>query len=314
MVHMDNTWFSARSRCTDGSDELGSIGATFRSTHGQEDRQMLNTLRHKILFAVRSWQHGGLPSHFVLERPSPQHAVDIFKGEWGSKIPLEGLVSGASPLFEDERVTKLLGTEAIENKDVLELGPLEGAHSCMLEKLGARSIYAVEANARAYLKCLVTKEIMGLQRTHFLLGDVFGHMLSDPKEYDLLLAIGIVYHLRDPHKLFELASPRVKAGGRLLLWTHYWAPSVADCAALNGRFTTVRDIQLPDGSKTTLHRHEYGSSIFGNRFFGGNAPYSEWMTRDGLLQAARANGFRVEIEEDLQHSHGPSILASFRKI
>lgn len=275
---------------------------------------MINVLRRKLSFAIRSWQHGGYPSHFVTNRPAPQSAVDIFKGEWGAKIPLEGVVSGNSPLFEDDRVLRLIHGESVEGLDVLELGPLEGAHSCMLERMGARSVCAVEANSRAYLKCLVTKEIMGLKRTSFLLGDVYGHLQASVDNYDILLAIGIVYHLRDPQKLFELAGPRVKPGGRLLLWTHYWSPAVAEFPALQGRFSTQRAVSLPDGSSTTLHRHEYGASIFAKGFFGGNSSYSEWMTREGLINAAAACGFRIELDEDLEHNHGPSILASFRKI
>ena len=46
-------------------------------------------------------------------------------------------------------------------KTVLELGPLEGAHTYQLHQRGA-NIVAVEASKQAYLKCLITKEIVGL--------------------------------------------------------------------------------------------------------------------------------------------------------
>ena len=275
---------------------------------------MLNVLRRKMSYAFRSWQNGGFPSHFVTEAPSAQSAVDLFKGEWGSRIPLEGVESGRSLLFEDERLIKLIHGESVEGMDVLELGPLEGAHSCMLEQRGVRSLCAVEANARAYLKCLVTKEIMGLRRTRFLLGDVYGHLRADQNTYDLLLAIGIIYHLRDPQKLFELAAPRLKSGGRLLVWTHYWSPAAENLPAMKGTFSGTREVELLDGSRTLLHRNEYGGGIFNKGFFGGNAAYCEWMSRDGLIQAAVASGFRLEREEDLVHSDAPSILASFRKV
>ncbi|HOX52138.1 MAG TPA: class I SAM-dependent methyltransferase [Fibrobacteria bacterium] len=273
----------------------------------------LQSLRRKLAVGVRSLAAGGIPSHFITGVPSPQNAVDIFKGEWASKLPGENLASGQSHLFQDDRLQKVLGDEGVEGMDILELGPLEGGHSYQLEKLGAKSVCAVEANSRAYLKCLVVKELYALQKVRFLLGDIYEHLQQDTSTYDLILNFGVLYHLRDPQRLFQLAAPRLRAGGRLLLWTHFWAPSAEECPALKGHFTAVRTVSLPGGQTTELRRHEYGSSFFKNNFFGGNANYSEWMTRDGILQAAQANGLSLVFDETIEHHHGPSILATFRK-
>lgn len=276
---------------------------------------MLMAIRRKIAVALRSWQAGGFPSNLVTASPSKQAALDIFKGEWASKIPIDGLEAGCAPLFDDERLRKFLDREGVGGLDTLELGPLEAGHSYMLEKAGAGSILAIEANTRAYLKCLVVKELLGLEKVRFLLGDIFGFMEEDSRQYDLALAYGIMYHLRDPQKMFQLLSKRVKKGGRVLLWTHYWTETVeAECPTLKGHFTSTRSVRLPGGAEVQLHRHEYGSSIFNKGFFGGNAADSEWMTRQGILEVAKECGFEVEIDEDLNHHNGPSILASFRRI
>ncbi len=39
----------------------------------------------------------------------------------------------------------------------------------MLENMGASSVIAIEANSRAYLKCLITKEILNLRCSRFLI-------------------------------------------------------------------------------------------------------------------------------------------------
>ncbi|HET8630288.1 MAG TPA: hypothetical protein VFL91_22955, partial [Thermomicrobiales bacterium] len=55
------------------------------------------------------------------------------------------LRAGTVPLFEDARITwaaEQFGGFA--EKTVRELGPLEGAHTTMLERLGATSITAIE--------------------------------------------------------------------------------------------------------------------------------------------------------------------------
>ena len=59
----------------------------------------------------------------------------------------------------------------VTEKTILELGPLEGGHSYMLDRAGAAQVVAIEGNARAYLKCLIVKELLGLPRVQFLCGD-----------------------------------------------------------------------------------------------------------------------------------------------
>src|SRR6187549_1828057 len=101
--------------------------------------------------------------HYVTSPPSGQNAIDIFKGEWSSQFPPEAgeIQAGQWKLFEDTRLAWGLGRlGGIDGGNVLELGPLEAGHTYMLERAGAASVVAVEANTRAYLKCLIVKEIL----------------------------------------------------------------------------------------------------------------------------------------------------------
>jgi hypothetical protein len=88
--------------------------------------------------------------------PNAQSTVDIFKGEWLSVLP-GGLNSGWADLFNVSRVAWPNSLFNISGKSVLELGPLEGGHSFALHHIGAATITAVEANSRAFLKCLIIK-------------------------------------------------------------------------------------------------------------------------------------------------------------
>ena len=69
---------------------------------------------------------------YVWKYPSDQNALDIFKGEWTSKLPgsYADLHAGDLTLFHDPRVTwameRLGGVRGLK---ILELGPLEGGHS-----------------------------------------------------------------------------------------------------------------------------------------------------------------------------------------
>ena len=84
---------------------------------------------------------------YARDAPNPQQTLDIFAGAWSSQFPAElGLRAGASALFEDPRLQRLIELAGgIKDYRVLELGPLEGAHSYMMEKAGARSVLAIEA-------------------------------------------------------------------------------------------------------------------------------------------------------------------------
>ena len=81
-----------------------------------------------------------------------------------------------------------------------------------------RRIDAIEANQLAYLRCLVAKEIYGLRRARFHLGD-FVRGLEAPTRYHLIVACGVLYHMADPLLLLERIAARTDA---LYLWTHYF--------------------------------------------------------------------------------------------
>ena len=132
--------------------------------------------------------------------PTDQNALDIFKGEWSSRLPgiWKELNAGTIPLFEDPRIlwaADQLG--GFGNQRVLELGPLEAGHSYMLETLGADTVIAVEANKRAYLKCLIIKEILNLKRCRFELGDCVTFLRENQTAFDVCLASGVLYHMRE---------------------------------------------------------------------------------------------------------------------
>src|SRR5687768_5098242 len=141
----------------------------------------------RLLPARTRTESADILDSYVHSAPSPQNAADIFKGEWSSRLPLDGVESGGAGLFDDERIK--WGVEQIggvEGKTVLDLGPLEGGHSAMFEWMGAAEVVAVEANTRAYLKCLVTKELLGLKRVSFLCGDFVEYLRERPRRFDLV--------------------------------------------------------------------------------------------------------------------------------
>jgi hypothetical protein len=188
---------------------------------------------------------------------------------------------------------------------VLELGPLEGAHSWMLEQRGAASVTAIEANRRAYLKCLVMKETLGMSRVRFLLGDFVEYLRVTPEaRFDVGVASGVLYHMRDP---VTLLARLARACDRLFLWTHYYDDeAVRRRPNVHARFGDAFEHSV-EGFTHTLHPHWYQAARFARSFCGSGEVTPRWMERQAILDALRTFGYdRVETAlDDPGHIHGP---------
>ena len=253
---------------------------------------------------------------YVRTAPSAQNALDVFKGEWWSAMPagFAGQRAGQLPVFDDPRIKfAVQGLGGIAGKTILELGPLEAGHTYMLEQAGALSIVAIEANTRAFLKCLIVKEVVGLGRSRFLLGDFEEYLRDAPQRFDAVIASGVIYHLRRP---VELIQNLACVTDRVYVWTHYHdAGRIGKIAHMKHRFGATEEAEQ-GGFSHTLHRYNYGDFLETTRFAGGSEQFSNWLSRDDLLGALRHAGFNhIDIgDEELEHTNGPCIsLVAMRR-
>ena len=247
---------------------------------------------------------------YTTEPPSPQTQAALFADEWTSAVPLpDGSAVGGprADLFTDERIAWLLAElGSVEGMRVLELGPLEAGHTTMLERAGA-DVVAVEAHRRAFLRCLVVKNLLGLQ-ARFELGDFVAYLRDRDDVWDLCVASGVLYHLADPLELLELLGRRAR---RVFLWTHYWdAEVLAERADVAERFADAAPERSERGGYSAqLHRYEYGAGTEDPTFCGGARPHTSWLSRADILGALEHygfSGFRVAFD-DPWWPHGPAL-------
>ncbi|HEY9906970.1 MAG TPA: hypothetical protein V6D18_05105 [Thermosynechococcaceae cyanobacterium] len=251
---------------------------------------------------------------YVKTSPSPQTALDIFQGEWGSALPapFAHLKAGVWELFNDDRIHwffKEIG--GVEGKSVLELGPLEGGHTYMLEKAGAAEILSVEANTRAFLKCLIVKELLEMRYARFLCGDFLEFLREEELSFQVCLASGVLYHMQNPAELISLLARRCSE--YLLLWTHYYDASLILNSPWASKFNGSFEHEY-QGFHHTLHRQEYQASLDFAGFCGGNAPTSCWMTRADILRCLDHFGFELlGINFDTPNPNGPCFALVARR-
>jgi hypothetical protein len=251
---------------------------------------------------------------FVLTPPTPQNAIDLFAGEWASRFPAGGpaVQAGTIPLFEDTRLTwadaalRELSGHGFSGQTVLELGPLEAGHTYMLAQLGAQEVVAVEANARAYLKCLVARELLGIPRARFLLGDALAYMRTVDRTFDIGVACGFLYHMVEPVEAIALLA---RCCRRIFLWAVFYDESLfVKQPALVPSFGPARETEF-GGFRHTLYPQYYGDGLDYRKFWGGTQPSCCWMKSADILAALRHFGFTSIDSHEEDNLFGRAVAA-----
>ncbi|MGA8277474.1 MAG: class I SAM-dependent methyltransferase [Rhodanobacteraceae bacterium] len=247
-----------------------------------------------------------LADTYVSGMPNSQNVLDIFKDEWSSRLPDEfGLTTtpGTARLFEDGRVEwarEMFGE--FSDWSVLELGPLEGGHSYMLQRAGAGKVISVEANRRAFLKCLCMKEVLDLGKVRFLLGDFIPFLEQSKTRYDLTFASGVLYHMEEPWRLLQGIA---NVSDRMFLWTHYYDEAIIrGNPALAGKFSDTELMEF-GGCSYECSIQSYQDALEWSGFCGGPKRVSRWLTRASLMDAIKRFGFN-NIEVNFDHSNHPN--------
>ena len=243
-------------------------------------------------------------------RPTGQTATDVFQGHWKSAFPSNcGVQAGHAKNFEDPRVLwtdEYLG--GLQGRSILELGPFEAYNTWQFSQLGCYPITAVEGNNINYLKCLVVKEVLGINAT-FLHGDVGAFLDATSAHYDLCWACGVLYHQTNPLALLHSISKRCDA---VFLWTHFFDESIALKPEQYPHFVPAENKHREwNGYRCNHYYRAYRSpgAEVPMLFSGGRENYAYWLTRDDILNYLRKLGFRKIVLRgvNMNHNAGPTM-------
>ncbi len=251
-------------------------------------------------------------ARYSSDKPEDINPFQLLDGVWSTYFEGrngERLTQGSFHGTNDPRMEWLASKMTLENQRILELGPLEGAHTLFLEKMGA-DVLSVEANIGAFLRCLIVKNQYSL-RSRFLLGD-FNKLDTGEANFDLVCASGVLYHMTEPVRFLEKFS---RCSDRMFLWTHYfesdlskWNPAL-ESQIRSGKWNYKRpDIVRFEGLDVRVVRQQYGDALGWSGFCGGPEDYSHWIEKSDLLELLSKLGFsRIEIAfDDVEHQNGPA--------
>jgi GT2 family glycosyltransferase/SAM-dependent methyltransferase len=213
--------------------------------------------------------------------PSPTHRLAaVFEqcGPWQSRFQVEGeTIGGPYDFVADNRVTRLTGELDLAGRRVLELGCLEGGHSVALSRLGPRELVSVEGRAASFVRCCVVKNVFGLDNVRFAFDDVRQVTPARYGRFDVVVSMGVLYHLPDPHVLLANLAELTDV---VYLSTHY----ANDRHPENG---PQAELDTPLGRRRGRLYQEYGLADP----LSGLDQHSFWPYETDLLEMCRASGF-----------------------
>lgn len=277
-------------------------------------RTWFNTLRARIASRHPQAASSDHLDEYVTSTPTDQNAIDTLKG-WNQAFPPQFKVSaGEMHLHNDPRIGWAIQKSGnLAGKRIMEVGPLEAWHTYMLEQQQPALIDAVEANRLSFLRCLVVKEIVGLPRTRFHLGDAQLWLEERPERYDLIVASGVLYHMQDPVRFLKAMADRTD---QIFLWTHY-VDDIAMPAGdpRRGAFINQPETLVYREVEVILYPRTYLQAWKSAHFCGGMHDIHRWMDRGSLLALLKALGFDdIEIwGDEPQHAFGPACCIFARR-
>jgi hypothetical protein len=221
---------------------------------------------------------------------------------WTCQFEIDGqTVGGPIPSRDDDRLPWLLDAMGgVAGKRVLELGPLDGAHTQVLLEQGAREVIAIEGFRPAWLRCLVVKEIFRWQQAQILYGDFCAYVADyQGPPFDLVLASGVLYHQRNPARLIHDLA---RITDQVLVWSQ-----VADARHPHGGTCTQVHVGQRSYEGRCVDYQGVRNTL--KNYCGGVHPTTVWLFADELRRAFVDAGFVYREERPTRETpYGPSLL------
>lgn len=230
-----------------------------------------------------------------MSKINPEHCGFSIYENWHCGFPVKNLnvnIKLQEIEISEPRIEQMSKRLNVKGARIIELGCLEGMHSLILQRLGAKEIIAVEARKENFLKCLIVKNAFNLDSCKFLFGDLNLILSSLSGGFDLCLALGILYHLRDPVSvIYRIAQLAASA----FVWTHYSTEEFPQ-----GPLVKIRH-------NGCVYRGKYVKEDTGY-YLSGLQEKSFWIFEDDILKAVKEAGFNnVELIQKERHEHGPAM-------
>ncbi len=189
-----------------------------------------------------------------------------------------------TPFVFIERIFRCISDiskKSITKITALDLGCMEGVVSLALASWGMRRVIGVDARESHIAKALFAKDVLGLKRVDFFKRDVRALRFA-PGEFDVVLALGIIYHL-DASDIFRLLSDAFNWTNEMLIVDTHISFHPRECVEFNGRMYWGSYYDEPQEMSLDSSQCYYAASVGNKRSF--------WFTRASLLNLLSDIGY-----------------------
>jgi 2-polyprenyl-3-methyl-5-hydroxy-6-metoxy-1,4-benzoquinol methylase len=189
------------------------------------------------------------------------------------------------------RALKMLYPEGLEGKRIADLGCLEGGFSVVFARLGME-VVGIEVRESNYRNCMIVKQRTNLPNLSFVCDDAWNVGKYGP--FDVIFCCGLLYHLDRPIAFIrQMSEACTKA---LILNTHF-------ATASTNRHHALGDLVEHEGVQGRWYQ-EYDPKAVADRtaldqlkWASWSNERSFWIQREYLLEAIRAAGFPLVLEQ-----------------
>lgn len=208
------------------------------------------------------------------------------------------------PLLRDEPRARTLHRElqrfaarngSLAGQRALDLGCLEGGFSLELARQGVQ-VLGVEGRDSNFVKCQALAEHLALPQLRFELSDVKTLSAQRHGRFDLVLCLGLLYHLDDPAAfLSHLGRELTNERAVMFLDTHVAAPDEATLAGFEGRSAlsslTTTHHEGHDYAGRWYHEYDSAAPAPDEAWTSVSNPRSFWPTETALIAMLIRGGF-----------------------
>ena len=170
---------------------------------------------------------------------------------------------------------------------VLDLGAAEGRYAVEFALQGAE-VVAIEGRRGNFEKARFLKEALGLDRLEVVQADVRTLSREAYGVFDVVLCLGLLYHL-EGEAAVRLLQRLAAVTGRLLVLDTLYARSSSTQVEVDGHAYRGRRIREFDPDESEASQEQLGRSSIGN-------PESLWLTAPSIYNALRRAGFTTIAE------------------
>lgn len=175
--------------------------------------------------------------------------------------------------FKWDRFKRALPTGSeLERKRILDVGCNNGYFMFQLQQLGAKHVLGIDPVPANEVQFKFLKKLAQIDELQYeLLG--FEHLGEMPKQFDLILSMGVLYHHRHPIEQLQVLRQALRPKGHLILETivipgkesvalfpedryakmnNVWFIPTVSCLENMLKRTTFKDVELIHFGKTTV--------------------------------------------------------------